>query len=274
MIRGTCRFCGRAYRVGDRFAGRTGTCKTCGAEVTVPGEPVQIDDGLPPEAEPEPAAPEAPRPQAARPQARLVIQSVDASAPPPEEAEQEAPSPAEERQAWSSHDSRSRFEPEEGPTTLDGNWLDEEGEGEADEADAPRVSLATDYLITDVTVDEDIGRPRVVVVASLALMALAISFCVYIIRSGPLGGVIGGIVVLLAGLSVIRLWIERWDGLVPGLLSCLGVLAIVVLSAMPRPGQPAEITLAQASFLVGALVVMTLLSVCAFRESCRDYFGT
>jgi hypothetical protein len=273
MIRGTCRFCGRVYRVDDRFAGRTGKCKTCGAEVTVPGEPVHIEDGLPPEESPPVAAPEAPPPRAARPRTRLVVQSVDASASAPEEAQDEAPPTAGEPQTWSSHDARSRFEPEEGPTTLDGTWLDEEDKGEADEADAPRVSLATDYLVTDVTVDEDIGRPRAIVVASLTLMALAVSFCVYIVRSGPLGGVIGGIVVLLAGLGVILLWMERWDGLIPGLLSCLGVLTIVVLSAMPRPGQPTEISVAQASFLVGALVVMTLLSLCAFRESCRDYFG-
>jgi len=272
MIRGICPFCGRVFRVDDRYAGQTGECKTCGAEVTVPGESVPEPDRLPPATEPE-AAPSRP----ARSRGRILTQRVDASAPVSEE--DAAPSaPPTKEEGWedlrSSHDARSRYEPEEGPTALKGAWTSEGEEDSPERGDFHPTGLGTSHILTEVADTVDYVRPTVLVFACIDVLLLALSFCVYsVIQAGTFGGVVGGIVVLLAGLGFARLWLEHWDGLIPAFLACLAVLTLVVIASLPRAGEQSPMTLASVGFLLGGLAAIGLLCLCAFRESCHEYFG-
>jgi len=81
MIKGTCPACGRVFKVEDRYAGQTGRCKSCGAVVTVPGEPDEGLDGLagaPKSAETAPSTPAA-APQAGPPEAAATPQPAAAT---------------------------------------------------------------------------------------------------------------------------------------------------------------------------------------------------
>jgi len=56
MIEGKCPVCRRVFKVEDRYAGMAGRCKTCGAEIHVPGRLDEGLDGLKPAPAPAPQA--------------------------------------------------------------------------------------------------------------------------------------------------------------------------------------------------------------------------
>jgi len=203
---------------------------------------------------------------------------VDASEPVSEEDDAPA-APSAGREGWedlqSSHDARARFEPEEGSTTLVGAWTKEDEVDGEDEDGLRGPSLVTTHIVTEVDATVEVGRPAVLVIACLGLVALALSFGVHMFTSAAaIGGLLGGIILALAGLSLVRLWLGHWDGLIPGFLGCLAVLALVVMASLPRQGQASTLTMASLAFLLGALATVGLLFLCAFRESCHEYFGT
>jgi|GEM_PF-1975090 len=155
MIEGSCPACRRAFKVDDRYAGMTGRCKTCGAEIRVPGEPDLGLAGLPPlevstSPQPPPQTSPAPQPAVAATGHSAQPSNPAATAAPPQQPgniaaptptqhpfpvaaptppQQPGPArdvPADETTRY--HDSRSRYEVSRGPTALPGPWLQEDRE--------------------------------------------------------------------------------------------------------------------------------------------------
>ena len=233
MIHGVCPKCGRLFKVDDRYAGLTGRCRKCGATVQVPGQPDEGLAGLPPLEEStqpsEPAAPSEPAPPPAPPPPE----------PPAAEAEPPPEPPAREIGSLEPHDSRSRYEPPQGPTALAGSWLKDEAAQapppEAEEDDSGRAPLrdgsprAIDVLKSSRIVTEvespapSSGRPVLVTVACVVLGLLGAAFLLHFVTAGPLGAATAAIGVLLCILGIVRLWTGHSDGMVPGVLFCLGV---------------------------------------------------
>ncbi|MFP4058614.1 MAG: hypothetical protein ACLF0G_17240 [Candidatus Brocadiia bacterium] len=298
MIRGTCPVCGRVYKVEDRFGGMTGKCKACGAAVTVPGGAAQPPDGEAPPEEPQPP------PGAPRGGPRVATQDVDAGQRPAPAPQPEAPAqppqepappsrPAPQRPAPpaedldSTHDARSRYEPDHGPTPMEGPWLKDRAEAKArpappppeEEPQAPRdadEALGTSKMVT--TIDaEDLGRrPTVVTVACVALAVLAVCFFLYFVKGGAVGAAVAALGAVLGGLGLLRLWTGYWDGLVPALLFCMCVVGTVTFLSFAgaTEGEGAGLGLPAIAFLAGGVLAALLLVLAVLLPASREYFGT
>jgi len=281
MIRGTCPLCGRAYRVDDRYAGKTGKCKTCGAAINVPGEPDEGLDGLPELAAdaPTPPAEAAPEPEPELEQEP----EPEPPAPAPPEPHEPAPTTLDD----SSHDSRSRYEPGHGPTALEGRWLTQEPGAAAAPPEPEPPSRADEVLgtsrmlISEESLASD-SRPRLIAVACVVLGALAVAFFVQFIVAGlrgagsPLVGMAVGVVGLAAGgLGAFRLWRGHWDGLVAGLLFCVMVVGgeLLLAAAAAAPGRPARLSAAITAFLCVGGATLLLLFVSVLFRSGREHLA-
>ncbi len=296
MIRGTCPACGRTYTLDDEFAGRTGRCQACGAVVTVPAQPnaesakpadetgIELSPAGPPPAEAAgpTATDDAPAEQGATLQSLLdewpgaaPPQAESAEAAPPAEAGDEAPRPAAAIQEPAEeaepvrpleHFGRLSYEPEHGPTAIEGSWLKEEGEEPVPEAPPSAQQVLSGKLVAlaDEAPDE-IRRPPLLTIACTALALLGLGFAgLFAVRGGTLGIAVGALGFVLAALGFVRLWTGHMDGLVPAVLHCLCVAGTVLFvafagedAASPTLGWPAIALLAGAGV---ALILVVLAS--------------
>ena len=274
MIRGSCPVCGRIFKVDDRHAGMTGKCKSCGADVMIPGEPDEGLDGLPPLPAQEPAQPVPQGPPTGAPE------------PPPE------PEPAPEGPAISprgfepEHDARSHFEPDHGPTALGGHFLAHEpDEAQAEDA-APEPpssadeALASRRIITSLDTVDAVTRPLVIKLACVVLGLLGLAFggrfvWAAVQGAGAVGAGVAVVGIALAGIGLFRIWTGHWDGLIPAALFCILVLggALLLASAGAGGGQgllrdPFVIGLLAADGLAVLLLILTLA-----LGQCREHFA-
>jgi len=280
MIQGECPVCRRQFKVDDRYAGMTGRCKSCGAVIHVPGQPDEGLDGLP-------AAP-APQPNPAE-------ATPSETAPGPAPSQQAADPrhrgahPADE--LGRPRDVRSRYEPDHGPTALEGSWLKPPGQDEvsrsihepapaeppaepAPEEPAARAPAPTPRQMLSGRVITPLAaepapwehRPRLVTAAAGVVALLGIGFAAHFASAGAAGLVASCLGLALAGLAAVRMWRAHWDGLAAGALLCLCVGGGGLLpSAVPLAGQ----------VLSGAAGVgLALLVLIVLRRAWRDYFVT
>jgi len=292
MIRGFCSVCGRAFKVDDRFAGMTGRCKSCGANIQVPGEADEGLDGLPQAAgagdQESEAAPPSPTAGEAAPPTSPPSSSASSRGPFPREAApaMEAPSPAAARSPagdLAPHDARSRYEPDHGPTAVEGGWLKEspqepvaseepaatpeepEKPPEARKAPKARDVLLSSKMLTEVETAGAAGRPKLLVVACVVVGLLAVGFVVHMISLGTLGLAAAGIGLMLAVMAILRLWTGFADGLVPAILLCLCVGGGAFLRS--------EAPEAQIALLSGSALALTLILLGVLLPSGREYFS-
>jgi hypothetical protein len=285
MIRGTCPVCGRIFKVDDRYAGMTGRCKACGATIRVPGEPDDGLNGLSSVAGSEPA--EAPLTAPTPPEGETPLppppvepaEPVQAppQPPPPAPHEPVTPPPEPERpqaaqKPLGPHDARSRYEPNHGPTALDGSWLRDEPGGNTPGAGARGNSgppadevLSSSRIVTELEPTPTVRRPAILVVACVVLGLLAAGFFIHFVTAGPTGAAAAGIGVVLAGMGILRLWTAYWDGMAPAVLFCLCVGG----GAFLRSQTPVLRTI----FLAGAACALLLLILAALLRSSREYFN-
>jgi len=282
MIRGNCPVCGRVFKVDDRFAGMAGRCKVCGATVRVPGEPVEGLDGLPslPDLdtqEPESAAPSPPQTGAPPPSPSPEPQPGPSPATRPKAAAEPGAPPPEPRPAppapepLRAHDARSRFEPDHGPTAVEGSWLKDQpappSAPEPEREGGPRAAdvLPSSRIVTDLDTGPPVRRPVVVVVACIVVGLLGACFFIHFVSAGTYGAAAAGIGVVLAGMGILRLWAGYWDGMVPAALFCACVAGGAFLPSQPEFAQPA--------FLAGAGLAFLLLLLTVVLRSGREFFS-
>ena len=199
--------------------------------------------------------------------------------PPPQPApEPPAKPPVRELGSLEPHDARSRYEPAEGPTALAGSWLKHEAQAaapEAEEDDPSRAALqdgsprAIDVLKSSRIVTEvessapSSGRPALVTVACVVLGLLGVAFFLHLVTAGPLGAATAAIGIVLGILGIVRLWTGHWDGMVPGVLFCLGVAGGAWF--------PSKLPEARLALLAGAGVALVLLTLILLLPSGRRH---
>ncbi len=270
MIEGKCPVCRRAFKVEDRYAGMSGRCKTCGAEIHVPG---RLDEGLD-----DLQAAAAPAQQAAPPQERKAPAEPSSAQAPAKPGEQPHPTDDLARP----HDARARYEPSHGPTTLEGAWVKEEAEGQPKDAQptspAPEPSAPTSRkpgeMLGGRLVSEPVPepsptqhRPLLLTIACLVLAALAVGFAAHFATAGTWGKATAALGVVLGAVTVVRLWGAHWDGVLAAVLFCL----CVALSALfPCPLAP----MANRILIGASAFALLLLLASILRRSGRDYFTT
>lgn len=275
MIRGTCPACGRTYTLDDDFAGRTGRCQACGAVVTVPAQPnaesAKPADDAPAEQGPTLQSLLDDWPGAAPPQAESAQATPPAEAAPPAEAGDEAhgptaaiQEPAEEAEPVRplEHFGRLSYEPEHGPTAIEGSWLKEEGEEPVPEAPPGAQQVLSGKLVAPADeAPDEIRRPPLLAIACWALALLGLGFSgLFAVRGGTLGIAVGALGFVLAALGFVRLWTGHMDGVVPAVLHCLCVAGTVLFVAFvgqdavsPTLGWPAI------ALLTGAAIALILI---------------
>jgi len=277
MIRGNCPICGRVFNVDDRYAGLTGKCKSCGADVQIPGEPETGLNGLPPMPGKQATAPPPQGPPTGAPEL------------PPEPAAPEAPPPqapaAPHREP--AGDARSHFEPDHGPTALGGHFL--AGESATDEHEAtppPSASRSADEalvsrrILTPVDSADAAFRPKVIQAACVVLALLGLTFSgrfawAAIQGAGVVGGGMAVVGLAFAALGVIRVWTGHWDGLIPAFLCCLLVLGGAFLLASAAAGEAGGMVLTPSAIalLAGDGLAILLLALAVAMPLSREYLS-
>lgn len=286
MIRGTCPVCGRTFKVDDRYAGMSGKCRTCGAAVTVPGEPDVGLDGLPPlpngaqQAEPQLEQAQQPEPAPDAPDVP------PATAPAPEPEPQ--PEPAADRPHAAELPSDDGREDDTdgaplGATAIRGHWLRQEPSAAPEEAPQPEPEpppdaeqvLGTANIVTAIDTTDTDGRPFVLTFACIVLGLLGVGFCLKVASAGLPGLVMAGIAIVLVVLGVVRLWTGHWDGLIPAFVLCIGVAGAVVLltCAGLEEGQMLTFALDAIALLAGAGLALLLLILSLLSASARDHLA-
>ena len=288
MIRGTCPVCGRVFKVDDHYAGVTGKCKSCGADIQIPGRPDEGLDGLPPlSPRGSPRVPDGPPTGAPR---------EPAAAAPPTGAPELPPRPdrgGAHRPPIAPHgfepepDARAhRPGPGHGPTALAGHRHarqpgdDDGAEAEPDAPVRADDALASRRMITTIDTVETDPRPFAIKLACVVLGLLGIAFCGRFGWAAAQGaGVVGtGVAatgIALSALGLVRIWAGHWDGLIPAFLFCLLAVggAFLLASAAAGEGQG----LAFPPFVIGLLaadaLAILLLILALARGASREYLG-
>jgi len=285
MIRGTCPVCGRTFKVDDRYAGMTGKCRTCGATVSVPGEPDEGLDGLPPipngaqQDDTEPAQAEAPvavsepQPPPPAPQPAPPTDTPHQPVEPP----QPEPSPPTPQPAASPQDP---VEAPLGATAVRGHWLREEPgeEPPPPEPDTPPPAeemLGSAKLVTSIEDNDSDSRPFLLTLACATLVLVGIGFGLKFALAGGIGLAIAGVGIVLVGLAVVRMCTHHWDGMVPAFFFCLGVIGAVLLLSIAAldEGEAFRLRPDAIALLAGAGFGILVLLIALLRESVRDYLA-
>ncbi len=282
MIEGKCPVCRRVFKVEDRYAGMTGRCKTCGAEIHVPG---QLDEGLDGLRPPPSPAPQAPSPSPTPSEHPQDTAGGHYATQPPSAVSGEKSHPADDLAR--PHDARARYEPPHGPTTLEGSWLKDEGPRQPHQAEPPPAApeplaptpapapapqkpteaLAGKLITPPVPEPSPTQhRPVLVTIACPVLAALAVAFAVHFASAGAAGIVAACLGLLLAAVAVARLWTAQRDGLLAALLFCLCVAGSAFI--------PSRTPLASHILLGASALALALLLAGILRRSGRDYFTT
>jgi len=286
MIRGECQVCGRAFKVDDRYAGMTGRCKNCGGAIHIPGQPDDGLDGLPTitaaPTETRKPAPLQPQPPAPAPQPASEEHAPKA---PRRDEHDEEPQPSQQApDDLRPHDARARYEPSEGPTAFSGPWVKEEPRPEPRPEPAPQPQaeparerspraddiLVSSKLVTDVGPPPAARRPVVVVIGCIVLCLVGAAFFLRFVAELGWGTAAAGIGVVLALMSVLRLWTGYWDGVVSALLFCVCVLGSAFVKAAPEIARTTRLAFLGAGGLALFLILLMLLLPSSRRFFSRE----
>jgi len=276
MIRGNCPICGRVFNVDDRYAGLTGKCKSCGADVQIPGEPETGLNGLPPLPGKRAASPPPQGPPTGAP-------DLPPEPGPPETPPPQAPAAPHREPA---QDARSHFQPDHGPTALAGHFLAGEAGEEKEAAPPPSASrnadeaLVSRRMLTPVEQADGAFRPRGIQAACIVLALLGLVFSgrfawAAIQGAGVVGGGMALVGLALATLGVIRVWTGHWDGLIPAFLCCLLVLGGAFLLASAAAGEAGGMVLTPSAIvlLAGDGLAILLLTLAVAMPLSREYLS-